>query len=254
MSQFKFAGAASQYPLEAFATITVASTVGYVVGEAVSDGTATAKVSRIVDGTRLVVDCLKGGVTMAGTLTGVTSTTASLITSLAWGQPRTRDVDGTPTEKMVGVWSIDDRGFVMKNDPADHYEVSVAARLGLSKTQNTDTAVGPTLTYTIPVDGTYGDGDVMRFVIESNEALSFTGAPRVAIVTLGSAETVYATVNAEASSSMKLVFDYAVDETTTTAGQIVSAAYDANGAVITDIGGGAVTPNFAAVVTGILIA
>lgn len=258
MSQFKFNIANAQYPLDAFATVTVASTVGYIVGEQVSDGTRTADVSRIVDATRLVVKCVKGGITMSGTLTGAVSTTASLISAFAWGQPKMRDVDGVMTEKMIGVISgVDDRGVLFKTREDTHAEVSVAARLALSKIQNTDTSVGPTLVYGLPADGTYADGEVMQFTITSNEALALSGAnsPRVAIVTLGSAETVYASYVPEKSNSMYLVFEYVVDADTTTAGQIVSASYNNNtSAVVTDIGGAAVVPASFGDVTGIILA
>lgn len=253
MSQFKFAGASSQYPLDAFFTVTVADSSGYLVGEKVTAGAVTADVSRIVDGTRVVVDGLKGGFTMSGNLVGATSLTTSAISAFESGQPRTRDVAGTPTEMMFGVISTTEQGYMMKTREDDHAEVFVATRLGLSKIQDTDASVAPVLSYTIPADGTYGDGDVMRFTIESNEYLNVAGDPRVAIVTATSAETVYAVM--VENTGTKIVFEYVVDETTTTAGQIVSAAYDANGAVITDAGTAtAVTPNFAADVTGILIA
>lgn len=255
MSQFKFNVANAQYPLDSFATVTVASNVGYRVGEKVTAGSVTADVSRLVGSTRVVVKHVKGGTTMTGNLVGADSTTTSATSAFEWGQPKTRDVDGTPTELMFGVVSVDDRGILNKPRSDEHAEVSVSCRQGLSKMQNTDTSVAPTLTYTIPVDGTYGDADIMAFTIASNEALSVAGTPRIAIVTIGSAETVYATYVPAKSTSMNLVFEYEVDEAATSAGQIVSVAYNANGAVITDIGGTAVVPNLGAPsVTGILIA
>lgn len=262
MSQFKINAANAQYPLDAFATITVASTVGFVVGEAVYQGvslaaaTASAKISQVVSATKLKVKGVKGifADAVAVKSASVVAGSVQAASGFQYGYSRTRDVAGTPTVKLFGQVSADDRGILQRTREDAEYEVVVAAQRAVSKMQNTDASVGPSLVYTIPAVGSYADGAVMRFTITSNEALSFTGAPRVAIVTLGSAETVYATVNAELSDSMMMVFDYVVDETTTTAGQIVSAAYDANGAVITDIGGGAVVPNFNAVVTGILIA
>src|SRR5512139_286601 len=133
MSQFKFNVANAQYPADAFFTVTVASTAGYLIGEQVAAGAVTADVSRIVDGTRLVVDGLKGGITMTGNLVGVVSTTTSAISAFVSGQPKMRDVNGVSTEKMVGVWSIDDRGFTVKTREDTHYEVGVAARQALSK-------------------------------------------------------------------------------------------------------------------------
>lgn len=254
MSQFKFNVANAQYPLDAFFTVTVASTAGYLVGEQVAAGAVTADVSRIVDSTRLVVDGLRGGITMSGNLVGAVSTTTSAISAFASGQPKMRDVGGSLVEKMIGVWSIDDRGFLTKSREDTHYEVGVAARLGLSKIQNTDTSVVPTLAYGLPADGTYADGATLRFTINSNEALSVVGAPRVAILNAGSAVTTYAVYKPEFSDSMNLVFEYVNEETESAAGQIVSALYDANGAVITDIGGAAVTPTTFGDVTGIILA
>ena len=254
MSQFKFNIANAQFPLDAFATVTVASTVGYLVGEKVTAGAVTADVSRIVDSTRLAVDGVRGGITMSGNLVGAVSTTTSAISAFAWGQPKMRDVNGVLTEKMIGVWSIDDRGYTLKTREDTHVEVGVACRLGLSKIQNTDTSVAPPLAYDLPADGTYAHGAVLRFSITSNEALSVAGAPRVAILNAGSLVTTYATFVPALSSSMSLVFEYTNDDTVSAAGQIVSATYDANGAVITDIGGAAVVPSTFGDVTGILLA
>ena len=252
MSQFKFNIANAQYPADAFATVTVASTAGYLVGEQVSNGTVTADVSRIVDATRLVVDGVRGGVTMSGTLTGATSTTASLISAFAWGQPKMRDVNGVMTEMMMGVTTLDDKGFSTQVRSDTHKELSVAARLALSKIQNTDTTVVAILSYVLPADGTYGDGVALRFAIESNEALSVVGAPTLTFTDSALAPLV-AAYNAAESTSMRLVFDYIVD-VATTAGQIGAVTYAANGAVITDIGGAAITPVWSGDVTGILLA
>lgn len=264
MSQFKFDIAHAQYPLDAFATVTVASTAGYVIGELAGNGTVSGKITRIVDATRLVLTHVKGGITMAGTLTGVTSTTASAISAFSWGQPRTRDVNGVLTEKVFGAITIDDMGVHMKTraDDSNSEFLSVSTRLALSKIQNTDTSVAPTLVYTVPAAGTYVAGMVMTFEITSNEALALSGAnfPRVAVSDATPVAPVvkYATYVPEKSNSMRLVFEWhitAQDILDTTAGQIASIAYDANtNAVITDIGGGAVVPNWSgATITGILL-
>jgi hypothetical protein len=257
MSQFKFNVDNAQYPLDAFATVTVDSNAGFVVGELVtaSGNSATAKVSRLISTTGIVVKAVKGGLTMTGNLTSPAQTTPTAISGFAWGQPRTRDVDGTPTSKMFGVIAgVDDRGIIFKTREDDHAEVSVSARLALSKIQDTDTTVGPTLVYGLPAAKTYADGEVLRFTITSNEALSVTGAPQVAILNAGSSVTTHATLNLDLSTSMFLVFDYTNDEDVSAAGQIVSALYDANGAVITDIGGGPVVPSTFGTVTGIILA
>ena len=256
MSQFKFNIADAQYPLDAFATVTVASTVGYIVGEKVTAGAVTADVSRIVSSTRLVVDGVKGGITMSGNLVGDVSTTTSAISAFAWGQPRMRDVDGVMTEKMFGVITgVDDRGVLFKTREDDHVEVSVSCRQALSKIQNTDASVAPTLAYVLPADGTYTEGMLLRFIITSNEALSVVGSPQI---TTGDSSTnaIIAAYNDAESTSMKLVFDYVVGEVdgiALVAGQIDAAVYAANGAVVTDIGGSAVTPVWSGATTGILL-
>jgi len=159
------------------------------------------------------------------------------------------------TEKMFGVITgVDDRGVMFKTREDDHVEVSVSCRQALSKIQNTDSSVAPTLVYGLPADGTYADGAVLRFTITSNEALSVAGAPRVAILNAGSSVTTYATYVPEKSSSTFLVFEYTNNVAVSAAGQIVSALYNANGAVITDIGGAAVVPSSFGDVTGIILA
>lgn len=269
MSQFKFNIANTQMPLDAFATIAVASTVGYLVGEAVYQGaslaaaTASAKVSGIVDSTHLRVKSVKGAWANTTAVVGNKSTTSSAAAgagAFTWGITRLRDVGtGTPTAKTFGALTLDDMGVHVKvrDDVSNSEFMTVAARMALSKTQNTDTSVAPTLVYTLPADGTYANGAVMTFIIDSNEALVLSGAnfPRVAIATLGSAETVYASYVPGKSDSMHLVFEYVLDTATTTAGQIVSATYNNNtSAVITDVGGAAVVPSSFGDVTGIILA
>lgn len=149
--------------------------------------------------------------------------------------------------------AADDRGLVKTARDA-HTEVKSAARMMLSKSQNTDTSIAPTLAYVMAPAKTYANGEILTFRITSNEALTVAGAPRVAIATLGSAETVYATYNASKSTELELIFEYTLDTATTTAGQIASVAYNANGATITDVGGAAVTPTWSGSVTGIILA
>lgn len=263
MSQFKINKANKQYPLDALATITVASTTGFVAGQACFQGTdlatstASAKISAVIDSTKLRVKGVKGTFADATAVKSATVPSGSnqAASGFSYGISRTRNVAGTPTAVTFGAMTADDRGIIKTVNTNGVTEVAIACRQAISKMQDTDTTVAPTLTYTIPADDTYGDGEVMRFTIASNEALSVTGSPRVAIVTLGSAETVYATYKANLSNSRLFVFEYAVDQASTTAGQIVSVAYNANGAVFTDIGGTTVVPNFNnPSVTGILIA
>ena len=263
MSQFKINLANKQYPTDGFATITVADTTGFVVSEACYQGvslaaaTGSAKVSAVLSATKLKVKGVKG--TFAdGTAVksaSVPSGSNQAASGFAWGYERTRDVAGTPTAVVFGAMSEDDRGLTHNVSATGVSEIVVATRQALSKMQNTDSSVGPTLTYRIPDYATYADGDVMTFYITSNEAMTFTGAPRVSIATLGSAETVYATLDHENSNSMRFVFKYIVDSTATTAGQIAAVAYNANGAVFTDVGGTTVVPSFGSPsLTGIILA
>lgn len=153
--------------------------------------------------------------------------------------------------------TTDDRGVYRVSRARSAYkEVVTAARMLQSKSQNTDTSVAPTYSWTIPAAGSYSQAAKarLRFTMTSNEALTVVGAPRVAIVDLGSAHTVYATYNATASTAQSLVFDYDMSAAALANGQIVSVAYNANGATITDIGGAALTPTISNSVTGILVA
>jgi len=258
MSQFKILpyGSGFQRPTDWFSTVVVASTAGFLVGEKVTAGAVTAKVSRIYSATKLIVKGMKGDIEMTGTLVGATSGASSVIsTPSTFGYPRMRDVNGSSTEVMFHENDEDDRGLSLyDNSRNNHKEVVVAVRLAASKTQTSDAAGAPWLTYGLPPDATYADGDTLQFTITSNEALSVVGSPRVAILNAGSLVTTYATYVPEKSSSMFLVFEYTNDDTVSAAGQIVSALYNANGAVITDIGGSAVVPSSFGTVTGIILA
>lgn len=153
----------------------------------------------------------------------------------------------------------DDRGLIRTmrdyDNDLDALEVVVAVRMMQSKSQNTDTSVAPTYTWTIPTAGNYSIAakDTLRFTMTLNEAVTISGAPRVAITDFGSAHTVYATYNAVASTTEMLVFDYQLPSSGVATGQIVSVAYNANGATITDIGGAALTPTISNSVTGIIV-
>jgi hypothetical protein len=150
--------------------------------------------------------------------------------------------------------SADDKGL-SKTGSHGLQEVTVAARMMMSKSQVTDTSVAPVYAWTIPAAGNYSvaGAGTMRFTMALNESVTVVGAPRVAIVDVGSAHTVYATYNPIASDADTLVFDYVLGSSLTSAGQIVSVAYNANGATITDIGGAALVPTISNSVTGILI-
>jgi hypothetical protein len=80
-------------------------------------------------------------------------------------------------------------------------------------------------------------------------------AANVAAAATLQGNTVYATYNTKKSKSMRLIFDYVTAEPIVF-GQIASATYDANGAVVADIGGAVttITPAAMGSVTGILIA
>ncbi len=154
--------------------------------------------------------------------------------------------------------TVDDRGLERQSrDSNKLQEVVVAARMMASKSQVTDTSVAPTYSWTIPAAASYSiaAAPTLRFTMTSNEAIAITGGafPRVAIVDFGSAHTVYATYNQNASSAETLVFDYVLPATGFATGQIVSATYNANGATLTDVGGAALTPTISNSVTGIIV-
>jgi hypothetical protein len=260
-------------PADLFATLTVGGTTanlsGVLVGEKVTAaGGGTAKVSGIdTVNNKLRLKGIKGATsTWSGALTFGTSAAAAMTASaFSYSKEVSRYDAADVTKKIMTEYSytLTDRGFELNpttrtsSRQTAPKQVVSAVRGGLSKSQSTDTTAAPTLSYTLPAAKTYQNGQILTFVIKSNEALSVAGAPRIAIVTLGSAETVYATLNDQKSDSMNLYFDYALDTATTTAGQIVSVAYNANGAVVTDIGGTTVTPSAnlgAASVTGIILA
>ena len=138
MSQFKFNLTDTQLPLDQFATLTVDDNAGFVVGELVSNGTVTAKVSRLISTTLIVVKALKGGVAFAAedTLTGAKSAAEATVAAFEWGQPRMRDVDGVQTEKMFGVFlDVDAKGVLAETHEDDaHPEVTVACRDAATKT------------------------------------------------------------------------------------------------------------------------
>ena len=173
------------------------------------------------------------------------------------------ETGGSPGKNKV---VLTDRGYEYTH-PNGLNEVLVAARGLLSKSQSTDTTVGPTLTYEAVKAKAYTVGNKIVFTVDSNESLTYTGAPRLlvtfanaAVTGAGAVDVVenllhtgYAVLATTRTKPRKLVFEYTViagDKV----GQIESVAYNANGAVITDVGGGAVTPVANFTITGVVVA
>ena len=226
-----------QYPADLFAMLTVGGTTAnltnVIIGERVTAaGGGTAKVSAVV-GTKLRLKGVKGASsTWTGALTfGKSAAAAMTATSLSYSNELSRydSSDGTKKSVTQYTYSLTDKGFeldltgrVTARATTPNNIVS-AVRAGKSKNQNTDASVTPTLTYVLPVDGNYdrSNTDLMRFVVRSNEALSVTGTPTLALLFFGS-QAKTATFNSSRSDSFNLVFDYTL-EGDTALGQIVSA-------------------------------
>ena len=208
MSQahIKPAGALPQYPLDEFQQLTVSSSTGFVAGELVTGGTtgATAKVSGIIDGTTLRVKAVKPGassVFASETITGNKSSQTATVsgTPLTKANKRVRNVAGTPTLVTEDHLMLTDQGFVktywnpstttdrgILGRTSSRYEtVATAIRMGMSKSENTDTSTGPTFTYYGPaatssaVVYSLAARSGVTFHIESNETLSVTGTPQI---------------------------------------------------------------------------
>ena len=243
-------------------TLTTGNITFAAAGTTVSRASGSWNTDGFVAGAQFIVS---GAVASSGannkvyTVSSVTSDTIVVVTPA----PINEGPVAVTTKALRYNMSFD----VVTDDEAGHNvakqnglsEALLASKLFLSKTQgNSDAAVAPTLTYVLPADATYADGEVLTFRITSNEMLVVTGAPRISINTLGDAETVYATFDRASSTPKSLVFKYTLDDTATTAGQIASVAYNANGAVIKDAGTStAVTVSAdlgSASVTGIILA
>jgi hypothetical protein len=258
MSQFKFNTGTNvltgQYPANQLAEITLGSANSgqYTIGETVYQGaslaaaTATAKVSGYASTTKLRVKGVRGTWANTTAVVGAKSTASNAAagsSAFAWGWTASRDSASGFQNVTRQPVAATDQGFIVTQG-SGYEEITVAASLGLSKIQNTDTSVGPTLTYSGPAAATYKAGQYLTFRVKSNEALAVTGTPQITVTFnaggAGTNTTGIATYNVNRSSPQELVFSYIV-QTADKDGVCTGVSYSLNGGTVTDVGGAAVT-------------
>jgi hypothetical protein len=273
MSQQNLSTTAANFkaPADLFATLTVGGTTANLadvqVGEKVtSAGGGFGRVSGVdtVNNKIKVKGAVGAPSTWSGALVFNKSAAAAMTaTSLAYTNELKRidAADGTKKIVTAYTYTLTDRGFEVATSgrlsgrATTPNTIVSAVRFGLSKSQSNDGTTAPVITYTLPADKTYANAEILRFVLESNESLSVSGTPRIAILNFGSGVTEYAVYDPLKSNPNRLVYEYQNNAAVSAAGQIVSVTHDANGATITDIGGNAVTPNWVGQdVTGIILA
>lgn len=211
-----------QFPADQFGVLDVDASYTTVpgdkffVGEKITGGTSgvTARVSGFISATKIRVKGIKPGTSalifaQGETVTGNKSTATAAVgaATLVLAQQRKRDIgSGTPTLVFENRASITDRGFetlywnpvtnadgrtkiAPGKNPLKYTSVVTAIRTAASKAQNTDTSVGPTLTYFGPA-ATSGTAPIVvwsaaakptfAFHVQSSEVFTMTGgAPRI---------------------------------------------------------------------------
>ena len=274
MSQLGVYGTTTKYNtgivMDVFGTITLTTAVAqnFKNKEKITGSTsgATAVVSGVVNvGTNTILRVKSVKTTTAGTVfangetitgakslqTAVVASTDAVTGTIASGfvlqNASKRQVNGALTTVAYQQVSEDDGGIKIsqRNTGSSRTFRPVgyinSFKMARSLAENTDTSVKPTVYFTSPKSGEYSISgkNILSWSMLSDESLTVTGTPRIAVLDAGSAHTLYANFVPSKSTDQQLFFELPLSGQTFNAGQIVSAIFGLNGGTITDVGGSA---------------